>query len=217
MATDPIRVSTREFSVPGGVARVHGFAPGAPKGWVLLGHGAGGGVGAADLQALAGDLPRHGWGVQLVEQPWRVAGRKVADAPGRLDSAWLEVVGQLGLGGPIVFGGRSAGARVACRTAADGGAVGVLALAFPLHPPGRPERSRAAELNLAVPLQVVQGDRDPFGRPGEFPVGTAVAIVPGADHSFGCSLGGPLTAAEARAVLVRHALTWLNRIQAREE
>jgi len=215
MATDRLESATREFSVPGGVARVHGFAPSAAsvaKGWVLLGHGAGGGSGAADLQALAGDLPRYGWGVQLIEQPWRVAGRKVAAAPPKLDSAWLAVVRQLDLGGRVVFGGRSAGARVACRTAADGGAVGVLALAFPLHPPGRPERSRAVELDLAVPLLVVQGGRDPFGRPGEFPVGAAVAVVPGADHAFGCSLGGPLTTVEARAVLVRHALNWLNGI-----
>jgi predicted alpha/beta-hydrolase family hydrolase len=212
MVTDGLRLDRRDLSVPGGVARVHSFAPSAAKGWVLLGHGAGGGPGAADLQALAGDLPRNGWGVQLVEQPWRVAGRRVADAPPRLDAAWLAVVDQLDLRGRVVFGGRSAGARVACRTAAAAGAAGVLALAFPLHPPGRPERSRAAELDPGVPLCVIQGDRDPFGRPGEFPAGTAVRVIAGADHSFACSAGGPLTAAEARALLVRHALTWLNRI-----
>jgi len=210
MAADLRNATTNEFTVPGGVARAHRYGANPAKGWLLLGHGAGGGIGAADLQALAHDLPRYGWGVQLIEQPWRVAGRRVADAPPKLDSAWLAVVNQLELDGRVVFGGRSAGARVACRTAAAGGAAGVLALAFPLHPPGRPERSRAAELAPSVPLQVIQGDRDPFGRPVEFPVGTAIATVPGADHSFSCSAGGPLTVMEALAVLVRHALTWLN-------
>ena len=212
MAPDSAGVGTSELDVPGGVARVHRYGTRPAKGWLLLGHGAGGGVGAADLQALAGDLPRHGWGVCLIEQPWRVSGRRVADAPPKLDAAWLAAVDRLRLGGRVVFGGRSAGARVACRTATAGGAIGVLALAFPLHPPGRPERSRAAELELPVPLHVIQGDRDPFGRPGEFPVGTEMAVLPGADHSFSCSVGGPLTSAEARAVLVQRALTWLNRL-----
>jgi predicted alpha/beta-hydrolase family hydrolase len=107
----------------------------------------------------------------LVEQPWHVAGRRVAVAPPRLDEAWLAALGALELrpgGSPLVVGGRSAGARVACRTATTVGAAGVLALAFPLHPPGRPERSRVGELAAAgVPVVVVQGERDAFGTPAD--------------------------------------------------
>lgn len=166
---------------------------GAPHGGrLVLGHGAGGGVGAQDLLAVADAGVAAGWSVALVEQPWRVAGRRVAVAPPRLDEAWLQLVpalldGVLGPGDALVLGGRSAGARVACRTAAALGATGVLALAFPLHPPGRPERSRARELVVDAPVLVVQGRRDPFGSPGEVvlaaPAGTAVAAVDG-DHSL---------------------------------
>ena len=137
---------------------------------LVLGHGAGGGVGAPDLGAASAQALRQGWRVVLLEQPWHVAGRKVATAPPRLDEAWLAALEQVPREGPLVVGGRSAGARVACRTAAGLGAVGVLALAFPLHPPGRPDRSRARELALpgaaGVPVVVVQGERDAFGGAG---------------------------------------------------
>jgi predicted alpha/beta-hydrolase family hydrolase len=129
--------------------------------------------------------------VLRVEQPWRVAGKKIAPAPARLDVGWTAVLGRLRADGsltrPLVFGGRSAGARVACRTAQPLGADGVLALAFPLHPPGRSERSRAAELLVVpVPVLVVQGERDPFGGPREIErAAPAVTVrgVPG-DHSL---------------------------------
>ena len=113
---------------------------------LVLGHGAGGGIEARDLVALAKALPERGVTVVRVEQPWRVAGRKVAGPPATLDRAWLAVLEALAVAGPLVVGGRSAGARVACRTAAQVGAAGCLALAFPLHPPGRPEKSRLDEL-----------------------------------------------------------------------
>ncbi len=125
--------------------------------------------------------------VALVTQPYRVAGRR-APAPARqLDQAWLAVANHLSdgvfAGLPLVFGGRSSGARVACRTAAAGGAVAVLCLAFPMHPPGRPERSRMDELDgVDVPVLVVQGDRDPFGRP-EPAARREVVLLPG-DHSL---------------------------------
>ena len=152
---------------------------------------------APDLLAVRDAAVRAGWAVGRVEQPWRVAGRRVAPAPARLDVAWLEVVGELcgpssahpgfGAGTPLVVGGRSAGARVACRTAAGLGAVGVLCLAFPLHPPGRPERSRAGELPHGVRLLVVQGEKDPFGGPDDVravaPPGARVVGVDG-DHSL---------------------------------
>lgn len=151
---------------------------GKGRGLLVLGHGAGGGIDALDLQAAATAAHQQGMRVALVEQPWRVSGRRVAEAPARLDRAWVEVVATL-TGSPLVVGGRSAGARVACRTAAEVGADAVLCLAFPLHPPGRPERSRLPELEaVEVPMLCVQGGRDPFGIP------EAAEVIAGADHGF---------------------------------
>jgi predicted alpha/beta-hydrolase family hydrolase len=175
----------REVWTGVGQARVHVDEGGRPRVRVVLGHGAGGGVDAPDLAALAAHLPSVGVGVWRVEQPWRVAGRRVAPAPGTLDRAWLETLSGIPRERPFVVGGRSAGARVACRTASHVHADAVVALAFPLHPPGRPERSRADELDVDIPLLVVQGARDPFGRPEEFPPspGRSVVPVPG-DHTL---------------------------------
>jgi len=161
---------------------------------LVLGHGAGGGIEAADLVALAEVLPGRGITVVRVEQPWRVAGRRVATSPAALDLAWTSVLAELALTGRVVVGGRSAGARVACRTAREVGAAGCVALAFPLHPPGRPERSRLIELTEAgVPTLVVQGERDAFGGPDAFPrerpSSYALVPVPGADHSFRVTRG----------------------------
>jgi len=137
---------------------------------LLLGHGAGGSISAPDLAASTRAATGVGVHVALITQPYRVAGRR-APAPARqLDAAWLAVSRNLAegvfAGLPMIFGGRSSGARVACRTAAAGGAIAVLSLAFPVHPPGRPDRSRMDELHrVTVPVLVVQGERDPFGRP----------------------------------------------------
>lgn len=152
-------------------------------GTLVLGHGAGRGIDAVDLVAVTGAVVAAGWNAVLVEQPWRVAGRTVAAPPRTLDAAWLAVVADLvadpsaGLRrGRLVLAGRSAGARVACRTALALDASAVVCLAFPLHPPGRPERSRADELSgCGVPALVVQGRRDAFGTPDE-----VRAAVPGA-------------------------------------
>ncbi len=153
-----------------------------PHATLVLGHGAGGSTRIApDLQALADALPGAGISVVLHDQPWRVAGKKGAPAPPTHDAGWIEDLRQLP--GPVIVGGRSAGARVACRTAAVTGAIAVVALAFPLHPPGRPEKSRAEELAVDVPLRIVQGMRDPFGRPEEFPAGLDIVAVAG-DHSL---------------------------------
>jgi len=134
--------------------------------------------------------------VAMVEQPWRVAGRRLAEAPPRLDAAWLAVLAELGPAQPLVLGGRSAGARVACRTAAQVGADAVLCLAFPLHPPGRPDRTRAPELDhVAVPLLVVQGDRDAFGVPA------GAVLVGGADHGFRVRRADPDPAPRIRALV----------------
>jgi predicted alpha/beta-hydrolase family hydrolase len=157
----------------------------------VLGHGAGGGVGAPDLKAATEAALGAGVSVALVEQPYRVAGRRSPAPAHQLDAAWTAVVDHLRGAElenlPLVTGGRSAGARVACRTAAATGARGVLCLAFPLHPPGRPEKTRLPELEaVAVPVLVVQGESDPFGMPPAAP-GRTVFTVPG-NHSLRTNL-----------------------------
>jgi hypothetical protein len=176
----------REVATSRGVARLHVDDATSPRARLVLGHGAGGGVESPDLARLAHVLPSAGVDVWRVEQPWRVAGRRVAPAPSALDDAFGQVLRDVPTDVPLVLGGRSAGARVACRTAGALGASAVVALAFPLHPPGRPGVSRAGELDLVTaPMLVVQGERDPFGRPEEIPAGPArrVAAVPG-DHAL---------------------------------
>jgi predicted alpha/beta-hydrolase family hydrolase len=199
---------------PVGEARVTFFrAPGEPNVLLVAGHGAGGGIEARDLAALARKLPGSGVTVALVEQPWRVAGKRLAPAPKVLDQAWLAVLGALASEpGRLVVAGRSAGARVACRTARAVAAEAVVALAFPLHPPGRPERSRVAELREAgVPVLVVQGERDTFGGPGEFPEGTEMVVVPDGDHGFAVRKSAPVTQDEALDVIAAGVREWLAR------
>lgn len=150
---------------------------------LLLGHGAGGGVGAPDLVTATHTALAAHVSVVLVEQPYRVAGRRAPAPAVQLDAAWLAVVDHVGHDLPLIFGGRSSGARVACRTATAGGAVGVLCLAFPTHPPAKPEKDRLGELAAAgVPVLVVQGERDPFGIPPPAD-DREVLILPG-DHSL---------------------------------
>ncbi|MGW1145994.1 alpha/beta hydrolase family protein [Streptomyces sp. NPDC002454] len=199
-----------------GEARIHWHRADRPERVLALGHGAGAGTATRDLLALAGELPRSGTTVALVEQPWRVAGKKLAPAPKSLDAAWRELWPVLvAEGPPVIAGGRSAGARVACRTAHALGARAVLALAFPLHPPGRPERSRAEELlGTGVPTLVVQGANDPFGRPDEFPDGPYDLVgVPHGDHSFAVAKRAPVTPEEAVRVLVDAVTAWLPRLR----
>lgn len=179
---------------------------------LVLSHGAGNGVEARDLAALAAALPDHGVTVALFEQPWRVAGKKIASPPPTLDVGLQAAVRTLRPRTPLVLGGRSAGARSAARCATGLGAAGCLALAFPLHPPGRPEKTRVAELTGAgVPTLVVQGERDSMGRPEEFPEGTDLAVVPAADHGLKVPARGPLSQPEALALVVEATLEWLVR------
>jgi len=192
-----------DVDTPHGPARAHLHAADEPSGALVLGHGAGGGLAARDLVAATNAARSAGVSVALVEQPYRVAGRR-SPAPARqLDAAWIAVVEHLRAGPlrdlPLVVGGRSAGARVACRTVADTGAVAVLCLAFPVHPPGRPEKTRQPELDaVRVPTLVVQGASDPFGMPAAGPA-RSVVTVPG-NHA----LTGDL---EAVAAAVRGWLT----------
>lgn len=177
------------ITTPRGDARVHLDAADAPVSLLVLGHGAGGGVEAPDLVAVTGAATDAGVAVARVEQPYRVAGRRVAAPAHHLDEAWCAVVGALRAepeyeGLPVVVAGRSSGGRVACRTAEAVDASAVITLAFPLHPPGRPEKSRLDELALPrVPVLVVQGDRDAFGLPKRARRRT-VSVVAGADHSL---------------------------------
>lgn len=183
-----------------------------PIATLALGHGAGGGIEAGDLAALAARLPRQDINVFLIEQPWRRAGKKVAPAPKLLDEAWIATIGQLRIRTPLVLGGRSAGARVACRTAASLGGSGVLALSFPLHPPGKPEKTRVDELRgTRLPTFVIQGEKDPFGAPEEFPPLTEMAVVPDADHSFKVPKRAELTQQESFDLLVEATLEWITR------
>ncbi|MEZ0114042.1 putative alpha/beta-hydrolase family hydrolase [Catenulispora sp. EB89] len=182
------------ITTPAGDARLTRFpTPSRTKRRALLalGHGAGGGIEAADLQALAVALPPSGIEVVLVEQPWRVAGKKIAPAPKTLDEGWIPVAEALrkrARATPFLAGGRSAGARVACRTALGTGAAGVVALAFPLHPPGKPEKSRAEELlDTGLPTLVVQAGADTFGTAAEFPglpPTHRLVGLPAGDHAY---------------------------------
>ncbi|HZB49752.1 MAG TPA: alpha/beta family hydrolase [Mycobacteriales bacterium] len=176
---------------------------GTPTALLVLGHGAGGGVDAPDLVAVTAASTAAGLAVARVTQPYRVAGRRTPPRPPVLDAAWLPVVRRLrhevpGL--PLVLGGRSSGARVACRTAAELGAAAVVALAFPTRPPRTPDKDRLAELAAPpVPVLVVQGERDPFGIPPPAP-GRTVRLLPTATHT----IRGPAARAAGAAVA-----TWL--------
>jgi predicted alpha/beta-hydrolase family hydrolase len=192
-----------ELDTPHGPARVHLHPAERPRAALVLGHGAGGGVDAPDLVVATEAALANGCSVAMVEQPYRVAGRR-SPAPARqLDAAWIAVIEELRsdrLGGvPLIAGGRSAGARVACRTAAETGAVAVLCLAFPVHPPGRaddPSKSRQFELDaVEVPALVVQGESDPFGMPTAG-ASREVAVVAG-NHGLKSDLDGVRAAIES--------------------
>jgi len=180
-----------ELATPHGPARAHLHKAPRPRAALVLGHGAGGGVGAPDLVAATTVALDQGFSVALVEQPYRVAGRRSPAPAPQLDAAWLAALAQLRAGSlrrlELIAGGRSSGARVACRTAADAGVAAVLCLAFPLHPPGRgndPAKSRLPELDaVRVPTLVVQGERDPFGIPPPKRGRRKVVVVPG-DHAL---------------------------------
>jgi predicted alpha/beta-hydrolase family hydrolase len=186
-------------------------------------------VDSPDLQAAAARLPATGVRVILVEHPWRVQGRRIAPAPPRLDEAFRAIVAALAPASPFIVGGRSAGARVACRTARELGAAGVLAFAFPLNPPGRPGRSRLPELRGAgVPTLVVQGTKDAFGSAAALrravagrvatavppPASVDVVAVGGADHGFHVLQrdGGPAARDRRLANALKAVRSWLDSV-----
>jgi uncharacterized protein len=181
-----------EIETPHGPARVHLEAVSEARGALILGHGAGGGVGARDLQTASAAALQQRLSVALVEQPYLVAGRRSAAPARQLDAAWLAVIARLAerelAGLPLIFGGRSSGARVACRTATAGGAIAVLCLAFPLLPPRRAASTKAPETRLpelegvTVPTLVVQGASDRFGMPPA--AANRMVVEVAGDHSL---------------------------------
>ncbi|MFJ4668186.1 alpha/beta hydrolase family protein [Kitasatospora purpeofusca] len=217
MTADTAPVTRELVPTPTGDARIILHPAAAPRAVLALGHGAGGGIEARDLAALAAALPARGVSVALVEQPWRVAGKKVAPAPRTLDTGWTPVAERLAAAGPpLVVGGRSAGARVACRTGAETGAAGVVALAFPLHPPGKPERSRAEELlGTGLPTLVVQGAADPFGGPAEFrelPASHELVALEYGNHGFEVPKRAPVGQEELLELIVAAVGDWVLRL-----
>jgi hypothetical protein len=206
-----------EIETTAGRARVTLDAPRPARALLLLGHGAGGGIDARDLRAVRDGATTAGYAVGRLTQPYRMAGRRPPAPAPVLDAVLAEVVrafrrrrtlAKL----PLVVGGRSSGARVGCRSAATVGAAGVLALSFPLHPPDRPDRSRAPELQgVEVPVLVVQGQRDPFGSPDELraaglPEQVQVHVVPGADHGLAVRKGDP----PPMPAIVAAVIEWLD-------
>jgi predicted alpha/beta-hydrolase family hydrolase len=208
MASTVIPVDT-----PQGLGRFFVDLAEQPNSILVVGHGASGGVVSVDLGLLAEGLPELGTTVVRFEQPWRTAGRTAGAPAPRLDEAWRAALGWLAgeewARQPMVVGGRSAGARVACRTAAETNPAAIVCLAFPLHPPGKPEKSRVAELLAPnAPRLVLQGSKDSFGTPEEIraAIGTAEGIelveLPGADHGYRLAKSSVLTPADLRRTLV---------------
>ncbi len=201
-----------DVPTPSGPGRLHADVPAGAVAVLVLGGGASGVIDSADLLALARELPGRGIGVVRYELPWRVAGARVAPRPPASDPLWdagLDAVRAAHPGMPVLTGGRSAGARIACRTHALD-VMGVVALAFPLHPPGKPEASRAGELaGVAGPVLLVSGARDPFGSPDELRAAVAsgqagereLVIVAGATHSFPARTTGAVVDAVEAFVL----------------
>ena len=198
---------------PQGPGRLYLDLADQPSSLLVLGHGAGGGVGAADLELLATSLPGLSTTVARFEQPWRTAGRTAGAPPPKLDEAWRAaldwLVAQEWAQHPLLVGGRSAGARVACRTASDTKPAAIVCLAFPLHLPGRPDKSRVGELLApSAPRLVLQGTKDSFGTAEEIrtAIGTAESIqlveLPGADHGYRIAKSSSFTQAALRHTLI---------------
>ncbi len=200
-----------EVDTDQGVGRLWVADAEAPRGVLLLGGGHSGQIRTVDLDAVASALPPLGWSVARFEFAWRVAGRTVGPRPPASDPAWEAAVAAVGdryPGLPLVTGGRSAGARIACRTWTPS-LAGVLALSFPLHPPGKPDASRLSELTpVGVPVTLVSGARDPFGSPAALEAALNaeqggprnLVVVPGATHSFPTASVGKVTDAVAEFV-----------------
>ena len=224
MVGAPLPGGSVEVATSVGVARVYVAAAGDPLATLVLGTGASGNVEAVDLSLMPRQLPSRGVSVVRVEQPWHVAGGKMPSRPPILDAGWRDVLAALrsdpGFAGlavadhPVYVGGRSNGARVACRTASSSegshpGVAGVVCFAFPLHPPGRPDQTRLPELLAPeVPRLVFQGERDAFGSAEQLAIelgssaGVRVVPVPFADHSMRAAKSAPVTGTQIAELLI---------------
>lgn len=203
MYRPPVAMTAIELDTPHGPARVHLHRAAQPRAALVLGHGAGGAVAARDLVAASQAANAAAVSVALVEMPYRVAGRRSPPRAPVLDAGWTAVCEQLAAGAlrglPLITGGRSSGARVACRTAAATGAIGVLCLAFPLVAPSGVSRQEELD-GAAVPVLVVQGENDRFGIPP--PAASREVVVLKGDHGLKSDIPG-VTDAVAR---------WLGRL-----
>jgi predicted alpha/beta-hydrolase family hydrolase len=202
-----------EIATPHGPARAHLRHAARPRAALLIGHGAGGSVEAPDLLAAVDAALAAGVSVARIEQPYRAAGRRSAPPAPKLDEAWLAVHAALSTGADaplaglsVLSGGRSSGARVACRTATATGVIGVICLAFPLHPPQRKtdaeRKTRLPELEaVTVPVLVIQGDRDPFGMPPPGPARTVITVAGAHNLKAGLAEVGPAVSVWLAATL----------------
>jgi predicted alpha/beta-hydrolase family hydrolase len=202
------------ISTPVGTARLSWFRADTPRAVLLMSHGTATGIEAADLQAIASVLPADRITVALMTQPYRVDRNPAVSGEASLDIAWAATWQHIARDEtPIIAGGRSAGSQVACRTAGELGAVGVVALAYPIRGPG----SRQELLRTAAPTLIVQGTADPFGTPADYPPlppAFELVEVPGADHMFG-GHSGP---ASANLLIVTDAVRgWIQRLLADAE
>jgi predicted alpha/beta-hydrolase family hydrolase len=203
---------------PVGQARISWFEPvRAARAVVVLGHGSATGIESADLQAVASALPPRDIAVALVTQPYRLSGSGRGSDEASLDVAWRHVWPHVAPGAmPMIAGGRSAGSQVACRTAKDLGAVGVLALSYPLFGPGSPQELLATGL----PTLIVQGGNDPYGRPGQFPPlppTTELVEVPFGNHTFGVPAGRGIDADATLAIITGAVAGWLEELLTHED
>ena len=202
----------RIVATPQGEGRLVTDRARSPIATIMLGHGAGGGIDSRDLEALARHLPRHGITVVRFEQPWRRAGRMIATPPATQDAALRAAADAMRVRTPLVLGGRSAGARSGAPAARSRGAAGGRARAVPQHPPRRPAESRVGELTgVRLPTLVIQGENDTMGRPEEFPTGTDLCVVPGADHGLKVPVRGAVSQDEALGIVVEATLEWVVR------
>ncbi|UYM06032.1 alpha/beta hydrolase family protein [Solicola gregarius] len=205
-----ITIERRTLETPHGPGRLVQRRAPSPFATLIMTHGAGAGIETGDLRRIAISLPSYGVNTAMLELPWVGQGRRIAPSRTVLDESFVAMVNRLRPQTPTFVGGRSTGARLACRHARRLGGVGAVAVSFPLHPKGRPERSRIDELDGArVPVLVVQGERDELGAPEEFPPQLTLARVPYADHSMVVPKRAPVDQDATYRLVATTILQWI--------
>ncbi|MDN5853725.1 MAG: hydrolase [Actinomycetia bacterium] len=205
-------IERRTLQTPHGPGRLVQRRAPSPFATLIMTHGAGAGIETPDLNRIAIGLPAYGVNTAMLELPWVGQGRRIAPSKTVLDESFVAMANRLRPQTPTFVGGRSTGARLACRHGRRLGGVGVVALSFPLHPRGKPERSRADELTGAgLPVLVVQGDRDDMGHPDEFPPQTPIVSIPYADHSLVVPKRAPVEQDATYRLAASAILQWIAR------